>query len=190
MKVMFLAVVSCGIVTMMSGGGPAMQLETGFGRLPWAISLESVGDCEKVEDRGVIHYCVRRDQAHTLLGDFVPEVLYGFYEDAFFSVFIRVEDEAAYQEIKAWLKDHLGSPETSLDKDGMVSVLRWSRDKVRVELHNDRSIQGFQVVYYYVPIADKAARKQHTVKPARWPKPKLFGAGGKENQEPIRILNF
>ena len=190
MKGMFLAVVSFGIVAIMGEAGQAMELEKGFGRTAWATPLAAVGDCEKVEERGDILYCVRRDQTHTLLGESIPAVLYGFYKEAFFSVFIRVENEEGYREIKNRLKDLLGPPESSLDKDGMVSVLRWTRDKVRVELHNDRSIQGFQLAYYYAPIADKAAQKLKAVKPGRWPKTKLIYGEQSEDQEPIRILKF
>lgn len=91
---------------------------------------------------------------------------------------------------KKQLLDRLGTPESSLDKDGMVSVLRWTRDKVRVELHNDGSVQGFQVAYYYVPVADKAERTHITVKSGRWPKTNLPNVEQSEDQETIRILKF
>ena len=190
MKAIFFIIAGIVIFTLMTGVVWAENINSGFGGIDWATPREAVLDCEKVEERVDIRYCMRRDQAHTLLGESIPEVLYGFYKDAFFSVFIRVENEEAYQATKARLKDGLGAPETSLDKDGMVAVLRWTRDKVRVELHNDRSVQGFQLAYYYVPIADKAARKHKNVKPGRWPNTKPFQKEISEDQEPIRILTF
>ena len=190
MKAILFIVAGIGIFTLMTGAVLAENVNSGFGGIDWATPREDVRGCENVEERGDILYCMRRDQAHTLLGESTPEVLYGFYRDAFFSVFIRVENEENYQETKTRLKDRLGAPETSLDKDGMVAVLRWTRDNVRVELHNDRSVQGFQLAYYYVPIADKAARKYKNVKPGRWPNAMLFQRELSEDQEPIRILKF
>ena len=143
-----LAIVVMGTITALSGAAQAMELEKGFGNMTWAASLEDAGDCEKIEEKGDILFCMRHDQAHTLLGESIPAVLYGFYKASFFSVFIRVENEEAYRETKSRLVNRLGPPESSLDKEGMVAVLRWTKDKVRVELHNDRSVQGFQVIFY------------------------------------------
>ena len=190
MKAIFFIIAGIVIFTLMTGVVWAENINSGFGGIDWATPREAVLDCEKVEERGDIRYCMRRDQAHTLLGESIPEVLYGFYKESFFSVFIRVEDEEAYRVTKKQLLDRLGSPESSLDKEGMVAVLRWTRDKVRVELHNDRSVQGFQVAYYYMPVADKAARTHKNVKPSRWPQTKQFNVEQNEDQEPIRILQF
>jgi len=190
MKTIYLILASFGIITMMTGAVSAGEINRGFGGIDWVTPLEAVKDCEKVVERGDILYCMRRDQVHTLLGESIPDVLYGFYRESFFSVVIRVEDEEAYRITKKQLLDRLGSPESSLDKEGMVAVLRWTRDKVRVELHNDRSVQGFQVAYYYVPVADKAERTHKAVKPGRWPQTKQFNVEQNEDQEPIRILKF
>jgi hypothetical protein len=133
---------------------------------------------------------MRSNQAHTLLGEFIPEVLYGFYREAFFSVFIRIEDDEAYVATKSRLVDRLGTPASSLDKDGMVSILRWKRDTVRVELHNDRSKEGFRLMYCYQPLADKAARKQKVLTPSKWSKIQLFPSPKGDEADNIGILKF
>jgi len=60
----------------------AGDLQAGFGGIDWSTTLDQVKDCEQIEDRGDLYYCVRRNQAHTLLGEFVPEVFYGFYRES------------------------------------------------------------------------------------------------------------
>jgi hypothetical protein len=168
----------------------ASELQTGFGGIDWSTSREQIKDCEPLEAREGIQYCLRRNQPHTLMGDPVPHVLYGFFQDAFFAVFIRIENDEVYARTKERLMDLLGTPDTSLDKEGVVSTFRWTDADVRIELFNDRSRQGFSLVYYYLPLANKAFRKHKALIPSKWPKIKLFPAEKGDDPEAIGILQF
>jgi hypothetical protein len=84
----------------------------------------------------------------------------------------------------------LDTPETSLDKDGVISMLRWTQDQVYIELFNDRSQQGFRLAYYYLPIANKAFRKHKMPFPSKRSKIKLFPVKRGTESEAIRILQF
>lgn len=190
MKATLCTVVSIGIITIMTGAVQAGDLENGFGNIAWATPLEAVENCQKVEDREDIHYCLPRNQVHTLFGESIPEVLYGFYQEAFYSVFIRIEDDKAYMETKGRLIARLGTPETSLNKDGIVSTLRWTDGKARVQLYNDHSKEGFQLVFYYIPIAEKAFSKKKIPFPYRWKKINLVHGPSEEATEVIQILQF
>lgn len=168
----------------------AEDLQNGFGGIDWATKLDQVRDCQKIEDREGIQYCFRHDQAHTLMGEPAPAVLYGFYQDAFFGVFIQIENDEAYGQSKTRLMDRLGTPQVSFDKEGTASTLRWTEGLVRVELFNDRSKEGFRLVYYYLPVADKALRKHKALLPSKWSKIKLFSVEKGDETEHIGILQF
>ena len=177
-------------IPIVAGSSMADDFQTGFGGIGWATALDQVRDCEDVESREGIQYCLRREQAHILLGEPVPAVLYGFYNDAFFAVFVKIEDDDAYGITKTRLMDRLGTPETSLDKEGVTSTLRWTEGKVRVVLSNDRSKEGFRLAYYYVPVADKALRKHKVLFPSKWSRVKLFASPTDDETETVRILQF
>jgi hypothetical protein len=165
----------------------AEDLQTGFGGIHWSTSLEQIGNCENIDRQGDIQYCIRSDQPHTLLGEPVPQVLYGFYQNAFFAVFIRIENDDAYAQTKRRMLDLLGTPETSLDKEGVVSMLRWTAGQTQIELSNDRSKQGFRLVCKYLPIAKKALSRHKTLAPSKWPAIKWKHS---DETEPIGILQF
>ena len=175
---------------IMVGSGIAGDLQTGFGGIDWKTPLDQIRDCEEVESREGIQYCLRREQAHTLLGEPVPAVLYGFYNNAFFAVFVKIEEDDAYAETKTRLNDRLGIPETSLDKEGVTYTLWWTEGKVRIKLTNDRSKEGFRLVYYYQPIAEKALRKHKALFPSKWSTVKLFALPKADVTETVRILQF
>ena len=175
---------------IMVGSGIADDFQTGFGGIDWTTAIDQVRDCEEVESREGIRYCLRREQAHVLLGEQVPAVLYGFYQDAFFAVFIKIEDDDAYGITKTRLMDRLGTPETSLDKEGVTSTLRWTEGKVRVVLSNDRSKEGFRLAYYHAPVADKALRKHKALFPSKWSRVKVFAIPTDDETETVRILQF
>ncbi len=176
-----------GILSIITGICIAEDLRTGFGGIHWSTSLEQVGNCENIDRKGDIQYCIRSDQPHTLSGEPIPHVLYGFYQNAFFAVFIQIENDEAYAQTKNRLMNLLGTPETSLDKEGVVSTLRWKEGQVQIELFNDRSNQGFRLVYKYLPIAKKALSRQKTLIPSKWP---VIKWKKNDETEPIGILQF
>ncbi len=184
----FLAVL--GIVFVLADVGAGADIQTGFGGIDWAMSPSQVNDCKSVGEREGIQYCVRGDQVHTLLGEGVPAVLYGFYQDAFFAVFIGIENDEAYAQTKRTLVERLGIPETALDKEGVVSTLRWTDGQVQIELFNDRSERGFNLVYYYLPIAKKVFRKYKSLSPPNRLGVTLFPTKKGDKPEAVRILEF
>jgi hypothetical protein len=176
--------------SIIAANGRADDLQTGFGGIKWATALDQTQNFTEVENREDVRYYLRRDQAHSLLGEPTPSVLYGFYKDAFFAVFIKIEDDDAYAETKTRLIDRLGTPETSLDKEGVVSTLQWTEGSIRIKLTNDRSREGFRLRYYYLPIAEKALRKHKTLFPSKWPGVKLFASPTDGAEETVRILQY
>lgn len=190
MKVFRLLSITLVFFSIAAGSGIADDLQTGFGGIDWTTAIDQVLDCEEVESREDIRYCLRRDQAHALLGKPAPSVLYGFYKEAFFAVFIKIEDDDVYAETKTRLMERLGTPETSMDKEGVISTLQWIEGSIRIKLTNDRSKEGFRLGYYYLPIAEKALRKHKTLFPSQWSRVKLFATPTGDAAETIRILQF
>jgi hypothetical protein len=190
MKSVIIVITVVGIINIFAGTCMGEGLQNGFGGIEWSASLEQVKDCEMVGVQDGIQYYLRPNQPHTLLGESVPHVLYGFYLDAFFAVFIRIENDEVYARTRGRLMDLLGTPDASLDKEGVISTFRWTDADVRIELFNDRSKQGFRLEFYYLPIANKALRQQKKLVPPRWPKIKLFPAEKGDEPEAIGILKF
>ncbi len=188
--ILFILLSAFGIVSILVEASLGADIQTGFGGIDWATSLSQVKGCEKVEERESLQYCVRSDRSHTLLGDLVPAVLYGFYQDAFFTVIIRIEDDETYSQTKGRLVERLGVPETALDREGVVSTYRWTDGSVQIELFNDTSEQGFKLAYYYLPIAKKVLRKHKSFSPPKRFGVKLFPTNKEDIPEAVRILEF
>jgi len=45
------------------------------------------------------------------MGEMGPKVIYGFYQGAFFAVFIQIGDDETYNQTKSRLMNLLGAPE-------------------------------------------------------------------------------
>ena len=178
------------ILSLFMGVSAAEDLQTGFGGINWKTSLDQIRDCERIEGKEGIQYCLRRDQTHSLLGEPAPNVLYGFYQDSFFVVLMRIEDDDAYAHTKNRLLERLGAPETSFDKKGVASTLRWTEGQVRIELFNDRSKEGFMLAYYYLPLYQKVLRQHKNLAPSKWSNIKMFPVKKDDDPEAVRILEF
>ncbi len=190
MKKIIIFLFAFSALSSLTGVCEAVDIQKGFGGIDWSTSMDQIAECEKVGAREGIQYCVRRDQNHTLLGEPAPSVLYGFFKDAFFTVFIRIDNDEAYVRTKQRLVERLGSPETTFDKEGVVSTLSWTEGHVRMALFDDRSENGFRLVYYYLPIASKAFGKSKQLFPPKPPKAKLFPIKKGDTPEAVRLLAF
>ena len=182
--------VAWALITVMLVLPVSAGIQNGFGGISWATSLRRVADCETVGVKGDIRYCTRPNQPHTMMGKPIARVTYGFYKEAFFAVFIRIDDDGAYYRIKQLLVDQLGRAESEIDKDGEISTLRWTTVHVQIELINPSWEVGSQLAYYYMPLAEKAREKRANLFPPRRPKPKLFPTGGDEPSDSVRILEI
>jgi hypothetical protein len=179
-----------GMFFILVEAGVAADIQTGFGGIDWGISLNQVSGCEKIEERENIQYCIRSDQSHTLLGEIIPAVLYGFYQETFFAVIIGIEDDEAYIQTKNRLVERLGVPETAFDREGIVSTHKWTDRSVQIELFNDKSEQGFKLAYYYLPIAKKVPRKHKSFSPTKRSGLTFFPTKKGNIPEAVRILEF
>ena len=184
-------IASVWVVAVLMNALPASaSIPTEFGGIPWATSLERVADCETIDSRGDLHYCVRPGQPHLLMGKPIARVTYGFYKKAFFAVFIRIDDDEAYYQIKQRLIDQLGRAESEIDKDGGISTLRWTTGQVQIELINPSSETGLRLAYYYLPLADKARAERAELFPPRRSKAKLFPGSREDDSDSVRILEI
>jgi hypothetical protein len=61
---------------------------------------------------------------------------------------------------------------------------------ILIELFNDRSQQGFRLVYSYLPIANKVFDKRQQIAPLKPPRVKLFPIKKGETPEAVRLLAF
>ncbi len=190
MKSSLLFPVIIGILSIMAGACLAEDFQSGFGGINWSTSLEQVENCQKIDDQGDIQYFIRTNQLHTLFGEPVPHVIYGFYQNAFFAVFVRIENDEAYFQTKTRLMDQLGMPQISFDKEGTVSTLRWTDGQVQIELFNDRSEQGFKLAYHYLPIVKKVFVKHKALSPPKRRGINLFPTKKGDTPEAVRILEF
>jgi len=106
------------------------------------------------------------------------------------AVFIQIEDDEIYDQTITRLMNLLGAPGKSLNKEGDLAALRWTQGRVRIELSNDASIQGFRLAYYYIPLAEKTLRMPKSLYPSRWPKLKGYPKDIQEDLDQVGILEF
>jgi len=61
---------------------------------------------------------------------------------------------------------------------------------ILIALFNDRSEQGFRLVYSYLPLANQASRKGERLFPPKTPSVKFFPIKKGETPEAVRLLEF
>ena len=168
-----LIIIAWVLTALLSPSVLAQDIKAGFGGIAWTTPLEKLKNCRSIGEQGKVFYCVRPNQSHTLMGEPLERVTYGFFRRAFFAVFFRIEDEEAFYAIQQRLNEKLGIPESILDIAGNIAAIRWTDGPVRIELNPPSNGTEIKLAYYYAPLADKAMENQSMLFPQKRPKVKL-----------------
>jgi len=82
-------------------------------------------------------------------------VVYGFYQDKFFAVYIGVDTIETFGEIRKNIKSRYGLPNTSTSMKSGQTVYKWKHENVRIKMKIIQKEDKMKVGIYYLPLSGK-----------------------------------
>lgn len=143
------------LVVLLQSPLHAAQLTEGFSGIEWGTHIETLSHFKAVGARGEIGYYVNPDVLHTIGGQEVPNVIYGFYTQRLFAVYAQIDSLEVYARIKNDLQSHYGIPKVIYGATGRREVYRWKSGRIKIKLKTDESLSKIKVAVYYTPLSDK-----------------------------------
>jgi hypothetical protein len=149
-----LGIVACCLVC--AGLAQAAGLETEFLGKAWGTPLSEFKGLAGVGGEGKVAYYVNPRQAYTVFDTPVAELVYGFYDERFFAVYVNIKGIDTFSTIKGRIQQRYGLPKISMEARGTLTTYSWKAGESRVKLKHAEASGAMKLSFYHTPIADLA----------------------------------
>jgi hypothetical protein len=137
------------------GVAGAADLEAGFMGIQWTSDAADQEGLARLYEKENVVYYTQPNIVHTIHEIPVPNVVYGFYENQFFAVYINLESEVVFGEFRNYLKSQYGNPAMSFSTKTSETVYKWKKGKVKIKLKTNEKNYRMKLAFYYLPLSKK-----------------------------------
>ena len=136
----------------------AAELESGFMDTKWSTPAKDLKGFTQVGGSEKIAYYVNLQRTYTFFGTEVPDdVVYGFYDDKFFAVYVNIEGIDVFSQIKSYIQHKYGVPtKTSRETRGDLTTYSWKLNQTQIKFKHHETSGKMKISFYYLPIASQA----------------------------------
>jgi len=182
-----LVIVACCLACAASA--PAAGLETEFLGKPWGTPLSQFTGLVGVGGEGKVAYYINPKQAYTIFDTPVTELVYGFYDDRFFAVYVNIEGIDTFSTIKGRIQQRYGLPKISMEARGALTTYSWKAGDSRLKLKHAETSGAMKLSFFHTPIADLANAELRRERGDEPPEP-LFPLSRVRQQEALDLLDI
>jgi hypothetical protein len=135
----------------------AAELDSGFMGTQWATPAEDLKGFTRVGGSEKLAYYANPHQTYTFFGTEVPnDVVYGFYDDKFFAVYVNIEGIDIFSQIKSYIQHKYGVPsKTSRETRGDLTTYAWKFQQTEIKFKHHETSGKMKISFYYLPIASQ-----------------------------------
>ena len=141
-----------GFVFLVSSSAAAFDLQKGIHGMQWSSSVSAYTDLTRVKVLGHASYYANSQMLYKTANQPVPAVYYGFYQDRFFAVFIKLRSPNQFSHLERQFTKKYGTPKTTRNPSGLT-VFRWRDKAVTIKLKLRESPAEYKMAMYYRPLA-------------------------------------
>jgi hypothetical protein len=147
-------VIAIALVIGLANPLPAEDVQQVFSGIPWGTSIEAFQGLHETARSGDIAFYKRDKDMYSIAGLALPEIVYGFYKGAFFSVYIRITHPDDFGTIKDFLDKVYGPARAQLRIRETIYI--WDYLNVKIKLKQALDEFNVKLAYYYVPLSIEA----------------------------------
>ncbi len=141
-----------GFVFLSSSSAIAFDLQKGIHGMRWSSSVSAYTDLTRVKVLGHASYYANSQMIYKSANQPVPAVYYGFYQNRFFAVFIKLRSPNQFSHLERQFTKKYGAPKTTRNPSGLT-VYRWRDKAVTIKLKLRESPAEYKMAMYYRPLA-------------------------------------
>lgn len=153
-------VIAAGLLTLLATTGQAADLKSGVHGMAWASDIAQHPHLSLVRTAGPVSYYINRNMAYQAASQPVPGVIYGFYQDRLFAVYIKLRspDQAYYLEKR--FRAQYGPARVTTTVAGDETVYRWKDQDLKIKLKIRESDRDIKLGIYYRPLSNALNQAQ------------------------------
>lgn len=137
----------------------ASDIQTGILHYKWGESASKYTGLSKIGDKGDVSYYSKPGEVYTIGMESIDKVIYGFYKDQLFGVYLNIDSIEVYDSLLSYMKSQHGLPayKTTAEK---LTVYKWKQQDVTIKLKKNEQTQKIKLAFYYQPFSSKLQTKQ------------------------------
>lgn len=128
----------------------------GMHGMRWGSAVSDHKFLTKVRQDGPVGYYVNSEAMFQAANQPVHGVVYGFYHDQFFAVYIKLRSPEQFSQTLRHFSARYGDPGLSRDAAGEQSVYRWKNSDVKIKLKMNESSGEIKLGIYYIPLSSES----------------------------------
>ncbi len=158
MKVSIAALILIGL-TFWTTHAAAEDLQTSFSGVAWGAPAEDTRNLALAREDGGERYYSRPDDFYPLGGVTCEKILYGYYQNQFFAVFMTVKSQADFRAVREHLNERYGDARSQMRMDRTIYI--WDFVDIKIKLKHYEERESAKLAFYYTPLSTKVneARK-------------------------------
>ncbi len=133
----------------------AADIKTGVHGMDWASPITDHDHLTRVRVAGPASYYVDRNMTYQTANQPVPGVVYGYFQDRFFAVYIKLrsQDQAYY--LQKHFRTAYGPAKVSKGHAGDQTIYRWKNDDLKIKLKVNENTAEIKLGIYYRPLSSQ-----------------------------------
>ena len=156
-KIMTVVMVS--LVLLLGTNAGASDLQKGILQYEWGDSASRYNGLLKLDNKGEVSYYSKPGEMYTIGEVSVDKVIYGFYRDQLFGVYLNIDSIEVYDKLLLHMKSQYGLPIYKTTANNLF-VYKWKQQDVTIKLKMNKSAQKMKLAFYYRPLSSKLSAEQ------------------------------
>lgn len=166
----------------------AFDMNKGVHGMEWGSPISQHDHLTQVREADPVAYYANSDTVYSFADQPVPGVIYGFYKERFFAVYINLPEPNQFYHMIQRFSAEYGDPRVSSNAANEQTVYRWKNEDVKIKLKIKESAGEMKLGIYYAPLSVQLNQEQAEEIP-----PGTFGPTPAETKKPLEstpLLGF
>jgi len=151
MKIYFIAVFLAAISLPIFSSVSAEDLEEGFMGYEWGDDIWKYEELKQLYSKGGITFYSNPAESYVIEDVIIGDVIYGFYRDKFYAVYVNIDSLDKYDMIERYMKTKYGLPDNKTSAKDRVFTYKWKYKDVTIKLKTDQVKGNMKVAFYHGP---------------------------------------
>ena len=133
------------------GAAWAEDLEDGFMGYQWGSDISKYPALKQLYSKGGLTFYSSPGESYTLEDMTIGDVIYGFYRDKFYAVYVNLDTIEKYDAVERIMKAKYGLPDHKSSSKENLFTFKWKYQDVTIKLKQDQLKGNMKVAFYHEP---------------------------------------
>jgi len=138
----------------------AADLKEGFMEYRWKETISEYPQLREIRRQGDISYYRNPSKTYTIDEIVINDVVYGFYNNMLFAVYIGLDTLGKYDTIKRYLQSKYGLPGTKVSTQEYLKTYHWRYEDITIKLKSHQIDTKMKLAFYYRPLSRELRQEQ------------------------------